>query len=81
MLYPWEAGLKQIVEVLALPEDTFYRITISLKLFEGPRDVWIRSNRLFLDVLRKQLLLWRSLTPKSRKKYIERGEEILRVIK
>ena len=75
MLYPWEAGLKQIVEVLALPEDTFYRITVSLKLFEGPRDVWIRSNRLFLDVLRKQLLLWRSLTPKNRKKYIERGKK------
>jgi len=73
MLYPWEAGLKQEVEIVAVPEDGVSRFSIALRLKSGPREVWIRSNRVFLDILRKQFLLWRSITPSERREYIKRA--------
>jgi len=40
----------------------------------GPRDRWARMHRHYVDLFRKQLLLWRSLPPAERQKYVEKGK-------
>ena len=77
MLYPWEAGLKQVVEIVALSEDGISRFSIALRLKTGPREVWIRSNKVFLDILRKQFLLWRSIVPSERREYIKKALDLV----
>ncbi|RLE94317.1 MAG: hypothetical protein DRN04_04005 [Thermoprotei archaeon] len=77
MLYPWEAGLKQEVEIAALPEDGISRFTVALRLESGPREVWIRSNKAFLDILRKQFLLWRSIVPSERREYVKKALDLV----
>ena len=56
-----------------LPPPTF--VLEALKREAGERDIWIRLNRIFLDRLRKQLLLWRTIKPEERDKYQKRKIE------
>jgi len=70
-LAPFEAKIQQIAKVEAVrigPKEIIF--SIKLKRVSGPRETWIRSNFFFIDDLRKQLLIWRSLPPDQQAKYI-----------
>ncbi|RLG79365.1 MAG: hypothetical protein DRO13_06115 [Thermoprotei archaeon] len=73
-LQPLEAGVVQDVFLRAIwsESESRYTFTLYLKLLAGRREVWISRNREFIDAIRKQLLLWRSLTPSERGSYIEK---------
>jgi len=74
-LAPYETGIAQRTQ--------FYLVEVEPERWEtrmvaqrtmGPTDRWVRMHRHYVDLIRKQLLLWRSLPPTERQKYIKRGK-------
>jgi len=71
-LSPYEAGIKQEVLLWAFPiSKDRYSFRVRLHRLRGIYDIWMSSNRSFVDKLRKQLLLWRSLPWDQKIKYVE----------
>ncbi len=78
-LKPWHAGIKQEFHVTAMevgPDE--WAFTINLKRLSGNPRIWVKANKPFIDAVRKQLLLWRTLHPDDKKPYIERGRELIK---
>jgi len=76
-LAPYDLGISQDATVIAMrPEDeTRYIITLELKRISGYEKTWIQANRIFIDNVRKQMLIWRSLPPSMKEIYINRGKQ------
>ncbi|MHA1832764.1 MAG: FtsX-like permease family protein [Candidatus Baldrarchaeia archaeon] len=72
-LAPYDLGLVQRVVIMAVPTEKKGNFTflISAERISGVRDSWIKSNRSFIDALRKQLLLWRGLPPSQKERYLQ----------
>jgi hypothetical protein len=79
-LAPWEYGVSQDVEIItsASQEKGMWSWEMHIRRVAGTTIVWRRANKIFIDSIRKQLLLWRSLTPAQRSMYIEKASVILR---
>ena len=73
-LAPFDVGVSQRVEVATelLPDGLFYGITLRLGRLSGDQGSWRRLNRHFTDLIRRQFLIWRILSPESRQAYAER---------
>ncbi|MBS7609753.1 ABC transporter permease [Candidatus Bathyarchaeota archaeon] len=73
-LAPFELGIRQtMVLTPVLRKESEYTFVLSLHRETGYRDTWINANVYFVDNIRKQILLWRTITPSDRANYIERG--------
>lgn len=70
-LAPFETRTSQSFTVRAVFEEGGYNFNVFLKRETGRRDVWKTSNYYLIDAIRKQLLIWRTLTATEREKYIE----------
>jgi hypothetical protein len=70
-LSPYEAQITQTVNICVLRSEEKYVLDIYLKRLTGTRNIWANSNITFLDDLRKQLLVWRTLSPEQQRRYIE----------
>jgi hypothetical protein len=70
---PYEANIEQEVKILLLEKKGGERNTVLLHIrrIYGILSVWKMSNRSFIDAIRKQLLMWRSIPPAERERYIE----------
>jgi len=68
---PYDAGIRQDVLFIAnMPKgEKRIHLLLHLKRLGGDYGIWQTSNRRFVDVIRKQFLLWRSLSEEERKKY------------
>ena len=79
-LAPWEYGVSQDVEIItsASQEKGMWGWEMYIHRVAGTTVVWRRANKIFIDLIRKQLLLWRSLTPVQRSMYMEKASVILR---
>jgi len=67
-LAPFDFGIMQRVEVQFCPsegEEGFLEIRVRLIRKSGEANAWLRINKAFLNSLRKQLLVWRSLDAES----------------
>ncbi len=65
-LAPFDFGIRQRVEIISCPSPDypgFLEMQITLLRQTGEKNVWFRLSRGFLNDLRKQLLIWRSLDP------------------
>ena len=73
MLAPFEAGVSQDVHIRAFrPKgEKNYTFEIYLRQKTGMRSVWVHANRHFTNVIRKQMLVWRSLKPEDKKPYMK----------
>ncbi|MBW1996565.1 MAG: M28 family peptidase [Deltaproteobacteria bacterium] len=74
-LAPFDFGITQMVDIefCPVPEDPeFLGIKVRLVREAGEANTWRRVNKAFLNQLRKQLLMWRSLDEEARSFY-ERG--------
>ncbi len=68
-LAPFDFGIMQRVEIRFCPsedEQGFLEIRVRLIRKSGEANAWRRINKAFLNALRKQLLVWRSLDDPSR---------------
>ena len=75
-LAPFDLGVSQYATLRAIPTGEFgvYLIQVILERRGGEIDAWKRVNRRFLDTLRKQFLVWRTLSPKVKDEYRKEGE-------
>jgi hypothetical protein len=65
-LAPFDFGIRQRVGIISCPSPDypgFLEMHITLVRQAGEKNVWFRLSRGFLNDLRKQLLIWRSLGP------------------
>jgi len=78
-LSPYDLDVAQQMLLKMEPSDSagVARVVLELTRQSGTEEAWIRTNYGFLDMVRKQFLLWRNMTPEMRDKYIERGRDLL----
>lgn len=65
---PFDFGIRQRVDIIFCPAESFpefLEIKVRIVREAGERQTWWRLCRLFLNDLRKQLLVWRSLDPEA----------------
>jgi ABC-type antimicrobial peptide transport system permease subunit len=75
-LAPFDLGVSQKVKIQFSPTDyeEIYEIKLFIERVSGEISSWKRTNRKFVSLLRNQFLLWRTLSPRIKEKYIK--EEI-----
>jgi len=72
---PFPSGIHQTTTVTATRTDDRWKMHITIARKTGQMNMWITANRTFLDSVRKQLLMWRGLSPSEKEKYAEAGKE------
>jgi hypothetical protein len=78
-LAPYDLGVSQIVSLVTVPvpnENGLYQMSLLMSRESGDVLSWVRVNRRYVNFLRKQFLVWRSLTPEERVSFIARGREM-----
>jgi hypothetical protein len=71
-LAPFDLGIRERVEIFFLPaadDPRYLEIQIVLRREAGEANAWRRTSKAFLDDLRKQLLVWRSLDEEAQSYY------------
>lgn len=75
-LAPFDLGVSQSVRLETVPTEMedVYEIHVTLGRESGDITNWKRVNRRFLNTLRKQFLIWRTLGSEERDKYLGSAE-------
>ncbi len=70
---PFDLGVSQHVRIEIIPTDYagVYDIRLTLTRLSGDIANWKRVNRRFLNILRKQFLIWRTLPQEQRERYLQ----------
>ena len=71
-LAPFDFGITQKVDVQFCPapdDPEFLGIKVNLEREAGEANAWRRINKAFLNQMRKQLLMWRSLEQEAQAGY------------
>ncbi|HOM83376.1 MAG TPA: M28 family peptidase, partial [Armatimonadota bacterium] len=77
-LAPFDLGVSQRVELRTIPttmEDVF-ELMLFVHRESGDVSNWKRVNRRFLNTLRKQFLIWRTLGTEDRERYLRAQEQV-----
>lgn len=76
-LAPFDLGVSQHVTLRTTPIDMpgVYHIDIVLRRESGDVSSWMRVNRRFLNTLRKQFLIWRTIRAEEKELYLLDEEE------
>lgn len=77
-LAPFDLGVRQRLNLTATPiaEFTFYTIKVQMLRETGEANDWQRLNRRFLNNIRKQFLVWRTIDPAIKASYRKEGEKL-----
>ena len=74
---PYDLGVGQSIRFVTSPvggeEEDLYNITLDVHRESGEIASWKRVNRRFLNLIRKQLLVWRTFSADVRGEFHERG--------
>ncbi len=72
-LAPFDLGVSQMIRLETVPTDLedVYDLRLTLVRVSGDVSNWKRVNRRFLNTLRKQFLIWRTLNAAERERYLE----------
>ena len=78
-LAPFDLGVSQHVTVTAQPEEehNIYAISLKIQRLSGEDASWRRVNQRFMNVIRKQFLIWRTVDAEAKDNYRQQGEELL----
>ncbi|MDA0709574.1 MAG: hypothetical protein O3B73_05110, partial [bacterium] len=78
-LAPYDLGVSQNVLFEAVPtgENQIFAMALTLDRLSGDAASWRRVNQGFMNVLRKQFLIWRTVEPPDRARYTEKGMRLL----
>ncbi len=71
-LAPYEAKIITKATITVIRRGDRHFLDIMLRRLSGVYDTWVLSSRNFIDAIRKQLLVWRSLKPEMRREYIDK---------
>ena len=77
-LAPFDLGVSQEVQMKAVPtgDHGVYEIRVEIQRLSGETNTWKRLNRRFLNILRKQFLIWRTVDVGVKVEYREQGEKL-----
>ncbi|MCM8807560.1 MAG: FtsX-like permease family protein [candidate division WOR-3 bacterium] len=80
-LAPFDLGVSQEFKMIFEPlgQYNFYTINLYMKRISGESTDWKRLNRRFLDGIRKQFLIWRTVSFEIKKEYEAQGKNILKL--
>jgi len=69
---PFDLGVSQRAELRTIPSDMrdVYELKVTLRRESGDVSSWRRVNVRFLNTLRKQFLIWRTLSTEDRERYL-----------
>ena len=72
-LAPFDQGISEELAIEVRPEEEtrFCGIHLRIERLSGDASAWKRGNRILLNDIRKQFLVWRSLGAKQRQLYLE----------
>ncbi len=78
-LAPFDLGVSQNVKFKAAPEDlhNIYTVTLQIRRLSGEDASWRRVNQRFMNVIRKQFLIWRTVDAEAKENYEGQGQEML----
>ncbi len=78
-LAPFDLGVSQEFKMIFEPlgKYNFYTINLLMKRTSGESTDWKRLNRRFLDGIRKQFLIWRTVSSQVKKEYETQGKNYL----
>ena len=78
-LAPFDLGVSEELRFEAEPTGQFdiYTLTLTLRRRSGEVASWRRVNQGFMNTLRKQFLIWRTVDPAEKAAYREKGARIL----
>jgi len=73
---PFDLGVSQhvCIEIVPTAYVGVYDIRLTLTRLSGDIANWKRVNRRFLNILRKQFLIWRTLPQDQRERYLQQEE-------
>ena len=71
--------MSQHVVIRALPESehNIYQIQLDIRRLSGEDASWRRVNQRFMNVIRKQFLIWRTVDAEAKEAYRSQGQELL----
>jgi hypothetical protein len=77
-LAPFDLGVSQTVYLETIPTEMaeVYELKLTLHRESGDVSNWKRINRRFLNTMRKQFLIWRTLRAEERERYSEEEESV-----
>ena len=72
-LAPFDQGVSQTVRLVLVPDvdHRFFTLAATIERLSGNETTWWRANRIFVDSIRKQFLVWRNLPAEHRGAYLE----------
>ncbi len=78
-LAPYDLGVSQDFELLTKPtgEGEIYELDLTLKRVSGDLASWRKTNWLFINLLRKQFLIWRTIPPAEKRRYEAEARKVL----
>ena len=78
-LAPFDLGVSQTVHFEARPMGEFdiFSLILNIDRLSGDALSWQRVNQGFMNALRKQFLIWRTVDPADKIRYREKGEQML----
>ena len=78
-LAPFDLGVSQHVQIRAVPEEevSIYSVTLDIQRLSGEDASWRRVNQRFMNVIRKQFLIWRTVESEAKEAYQKQGKELL----
>lgn len=78
-LAPYDLDVAQSMDLGIVPTDDsrVFGVAITLVRSSGSEEAWMRTNYRFMDLVRRQFLLWRNLKPEQRQQYIDRGKTMI----
>lgn len=77
-LAPYDLGINQLVRITTVPTNVagVHQLDVHLVRLTGDVPSWNRGNQSFISTLRKQCLVWRSLSPKVKADHEEMGLQL-----
>ena len=78
-LAPYDLGVSEHLSLETVPtEDEWVNeVHITIRRESGDEASWLRTTRNFLNMVRKQFLIWRTLRPDLKEQYQQTGEELI----
>ncbi len=79
-LAPYDLGVSQRVALETRPDPDdpqVQSVVIQIERLSGDDTGWRRTNWLFVNILRRQFLIWRTIAPAQKAAYADAGEALL----
>ncbi len=81
-LAPYDLDVAQQLRLRIAPTETegVFGVALDLYRHSGTEEAWMRTNYGFMDLVRRQFLIWRNLDEAARRRFIDEGADLIRAV-